>query len=1046
MDFVVEVSGSATPFNLYELLRALQAAQSHDHSQREAATQQLQNWESKHEYYPALQTIFLNKDSPTEVRLLAIIQLKNGIDKHWRLYKTQSTIPELARDTIRKRLFQGTIYEGDRHLARLNSLVIAKVIRVDYPNAWPTCLTDLIQVLRDTKNGHQAELSGALVLLARIAKELGTARLRKSQTSLQSIAPEFVYVLCDIYGAKSADMIAFLTNGREDQNSDEALLAMENSLDAIKALRRLLLVGYEDPHKDNTVQQVWSSSQAQFGQFLGFINSDSSKIARCHELIGKHLMQFTKLHIGMAETHPGSFCVLPNSLELVKAYWDLTAKFSEVFDTSGGIRQDTSGQSKAKAEGPLIEKIALKGLLLLRACLDLVRCCERTVRFRSRELALEQENATKAFKAELFKDEVIIEIANVVITRLLHFRKADLDAWEEDPQEWEQQEETQGNAWLWEVRPCAEKLFLDFLRYYKDLLLPPLLSYFTTVENPETNIITREAVYTTMGLAGPSVHTQFDFERVLKTVIVADAQRTEPFCQVLRRRIAILLSQWVPIVANERTRPLIYEIFRHFLNPSDQHNDIVVRITTARLFRIITDEFGFEGEMFSPYASDVLTQLLDLLQDVEVDEAKLAILESTRSLISRMDTHVSRFGDMVMDAVPAIWQAPPGDLGFMMKQSVLAIIQTLVMSMKTESQRYQSMILPLIAEATQDGTDLYLYLIEEALDLWSNLLRQIQPPLSSDLRCLAETAIRLLTNQNEHTFTLISIVGCYIMLSPETMLEDQRRRPTLTALSRWIETKNREHVNIAIKYIESFIRLSHELGGANGLRIVVQDMMAIRVLPKIFENIHDSFEAHQTTGPKKRLPHVTSLTLVDYFDILSHIAVLDPVMFVEVLSSLGPLDQVWNWISAEWFLAFDSIGDNNRQKLNLLATTRLLEVDGPMQELVLSKLHDYIVMWTTILCQIIDTDAPNCGNDLLVLTGEPEPTEWDTPKDVRDRALFATDPVKRVQSLQFVTERLDHLVDKVGGAQAFKENWAVNVDKEVIADFDKVTALSRGET
>jgi hypothetical protein len=87
-------------------------------------------------------------------------------------------------------------------------------------------------------------------------------------------------------------------------------------------------------------------------------------------MVGKHLIQFTKLHIEMSELHPASFPVLPGSIPLVKAYWNLVKGFSEVFDKSGGIRQ-TSGDvagGNPKHEGPIYEKLALKGLLLMRSC------------------------------------------------------------------------------------------------------------------------------------------------------------------------------------------------------------------------------------------------------------------------------------------------------------------------------------------------------------------------------------------------------------------------------------------------------------------------------------------------------------------------------------------------------------------------------------------------------------------------------------------------------------------------------------------------------
>ncbi|KAI1137134.1 ARM repeat-containing protein [Hypoxylon sp. FL0543] len=1046
MNFSIEAPGAAAPLSLYELCRTLQSAQSHDNSLRQAATQQLSAWEKDPEYYPTLQSVFLEKHLPAEARLMAIIQLKLGVDKYWRNVNLTDTIPQASRQKIRDRLFQGSIGEGDRQLALHNALVVAKVVRIDYPTHWSSPFADLAKILRDSKDGDQVELSGALILLLRIVKELGTARLRKSQSSLWAIAPEIVYILCEIYDARTREWIEFLTDSRVDVDYEgPGLLAMENSLDTIKILRRLLLVGYEFPHIHTDVQQVWTVSQTHFAQFLGYINSDSEKIKCYHDLLGKHLMQFTKLHIEMSVEHPVSFALLPNSLDLVRAYWDLTARFAEIYNESDGIRQESSGEAKAKTEGPLMERLALKGLLLLRSCVSMVFNPKQSIRYRSKSMIEEQRQAMNNVKKELFKDELVIQIAHVIITRLFIFRKADLDAWEEDPQEWEQQEDSHGVAYEWEVRPCAEKLFLDLLIHFKRLLLEPLLAYFNTIQNPDTDVVTREAVYTAMGLAAPMVNEQFDFETVLKTIIVNDAQRTGPLCQVLRRRIAILLSQWVPVKASKESRPLIYEIFRHFLNPNDPSNDIVVRITTARLFKVVFDEFGFEGEMFTPFASDVLTQLINLLPEVEVDEAKLAILESTRMLIQRMETHVSQFGDMIMDAIPAIWQSA-GELGFMMKQSVLAIIQSLVMSMRTESQRYQPMILPLIAEASQENTELYIYLIEEALDLWSNVLHQSQPPLSPELLSLADTVLRLLRNPGDHTFTLTSILGCYVILAPEQMLEDLYRAPTLIALWSSIESKNRELVNVTARYIDAFIRLAHELGGQDGLRIVVGDMMTTGIIPTMLENIHDHFEARQTTGPKKREARVKTPTLIEYFTILSRIAVIDPTMFIEMLATRGPLGEIWGWLSSEWFATFDSMADHTTQKLNLLALTRFLELTQPMEDLVLQKIQDYFSMWTMVMLQIIGDSSPDVGVDLLVFSTEPEPTEWDTPKDVRERSLFSTDPVKRVQSLQFVKERIDSLVSRVGGPQSFQEKWGVNVDKEILSGFEALVALPSGET
>ncbi len=986
--------------------------------------------------------MFLDKGLPREIRLLAIIQLKNGIDRYWRHHTLKNSIQPAEKQAIRSNLFYGTIGEEDRQLALHNALVVAKILRIDFPQEWPDPLSKLVELLRQSKDGNQLQLSGVLLLLLRVVKELGSARLRKSQTALQAGTPELVYVLGEVYGTKTSEWITFLNNGAG--NKDDAMRAMESSLTALKILRRLLIVGYEYPHKDKTVHQVWSFSQTHFGQFLSFVNPDSPIPAPYQELVGKHLLQFTKLHLEMADKHGSSFASLPNSLDLARSYWDLVAKFAVVFDKSGGIRQGNASESNAKpkVEGPLVEKLALKGLLLMRACLKMVHRPMQIIKYRSKDVIDEQKEAIDLVKRGLLTDTLVTQMASVIITNLFVFRKSDLEAWEEDPEEWEQQEETQGNAWEWEVRPCAEKLFLDLLTNYKELLLQPLLAYFATVRNPQADIGTKEAVYTAMGLSAALVYENFDFEDILKSTIVGDAQLTSPYCQVIRRRIGILLSQWTPVKATKDSRRVIYEIYRRFLDPKDSNNDIVVRITAGRQLKAVVDEFGFDGEQFLPFASDILTELVSLLQNVVIDETKLAILETTRSLIERMGTHVSHFGDYIMTALPGVWESA-GELNFMLKQSVMAILQTLVMAMQRDSQKYQSQILPLIAEATLVGSDLYLYLVEDALELWNTVLLQTSPPLPPQLLSLAERAIEQLAAQTEHVFHYLPIFGSYIYLAPEVLLEDRFRKPVLNAFSASLNSKDREQLNIAMKYIDPYIRYASELGGTPGLQLVVQDMLETGFLARILDGIHDAYEAHKTSGPNRRQPRVNNLALTDYFVILSRIAVIEPNLFVEMLTSFGPIAQVWSWLSEEWFRAFDSIADVHKLKLNLLALTRLLELPPPVQDLVLTKLQDYFSMWTSVMVQLLG-DGPSDPNsnefqrgvDTLVLTENLPPTEWDTIKDEKERTLFMSDPVVTVHSLLFVKERLGGLVERVGGLQSFRDNWAVNIDGDVLAGFE----------
>jgi hypothetical protein len=875
-------------------------------------------------------------------------------------------------------------------------------------------------------------------VLLRIVKELGTARLRRSVTALQAVTPELVQLLGEVYTNKTAYWQDFLTKGLGDEVGAD--FAMQNSLTSLKILRRLVTVGYEQPHTDDMVCGFWSLSQSQFDQFLSGLSPGSWIPAQHQEIVGKHLIQFTKLHIDMSDMHPASFPLLPNSIPLVKAYWNLVKGFSEVFEKSDGIKQ-TSSETAAgnpKHEGPLSEKLALKGLLLLRSCVALAHRPTQTFKYRSPEVKELERQAVQTIKTGLLSRDFLLDIVQVIISKLFIFRKSDLDAWEEDPEGWESQERTEGQAYEWAVRPCAERLLLDLLTYYKELG-EPLLAYCQNATQVDMDIVTKEAAYCALGCAAALIHPVFDFDGFLTTKLVKDSQIQNPMAKLLRRRIAILLSQWVSIKIAQANRPIVYDIFRHLMNPDDQLNDEVVRITAARQLKFIAEDFEFTGEAFLPFAADTFTLLINLLQEVDSDETKLAILETVRVIVTRMESHVSQFGDAIMLTLPKLWESA-GSEEYMIKQSVLAITSALVMSMRTDSQRYQSVITPLLKEAMNPESALHLHLIEESVELWRSVLMQSSPPLGPDLTHLIQLALPLLEYDSEVANQCLSIVKDYILLAPQDILSEARRRPTLASLAKALDSKSRDHAQLAAKSIELVIRVAEELGGAQGVSVVVQDMLETGMLATMLDGLHSAWESSQTTGPNRKPSKINTIKESDYFAILARIALGDPAVFATMLASFGnSIETVWSWLTTQWFANFDCMGDIEREKLSCLALTRLCELPNPMQDLVLGRLQDYLTMWTSVITELADgasSDTP--GRDTLVWT-EVVKYDYYTPLDIQEHEFAFRDPVHRVATYDFVLARLQDLVQRVGGEQAFEENWAVNVDREVLTGFQRLS-------
>lgn len=944
---------------------------------------------------------------------------------------------------IRSRLLQGSVGEEERNLSLHNALVTAKIVRIDYPGEWPDAIQAIMDTMRTSKDGNPNHLAGALLVMLRVIKELGTARMRKYQTALQAVTPELVQLLGEIYTEKTAYWQQYFTSGQGDE--DDADYAMQNSLTALKSLRRLVTVGYESPHTDAMVQGLWSLSQNQFDQFLTGVGHNSWIPVPFQDLVGKHLIQFTKLHIDMSETKPTSFALLPNSVPLARAYWGLVKEFSDVFEKSGGIKETSGGTDggNPKHEGPLSEKLALKGLLLLRSCVSIAYRPLQTFRYKSPEAKVQEEAAIGVIKNELFTKQLLGDMVLVTISKLFIFRKSDLEAWEEDPETWESQARDEGHAWEWAIRPCAERFLVDLLTYYKELA-NPLLTYCKLATKVDMDIVTKEAAYCALGRAAALLHEAFDFDSFIQTALVKDAQIQDSMAKLLRRRISILLSQWISIKASKASRLVVYDIFRHLLNPEDKYNDEVVRITAARQFKQIVDDFEFINTDFLPYAADILNRLINLVQEVDNEETKLAILATIRVIVERMETHISAFGDPIMTVLPQLWESV-GEEEYMMKQGILSIMTTLIRSMRADSQRYQTTMIPSLREAMNPDSALHLHLIEESVELWAALLAHSPTPLLPELTDMVQLALPLLEYDSSISTQCLEITRDYILLAPREILSDALRRPTMEALGKTVSLKSREHNNLGLEALEILVRVADEIGGIQGLTVVVQDMVELGIMRTILEGLHGLAEERNTTGPNRREGKISPLQAGNYFSFLSRIAIADPGVFINMLATVGgALEPTWQWFSETWFAHFDSECAVDRQKALCLALTRLCELPSPMQELVLARLQDYLSMWTSVVTELrpsADDDKPG-RVDALVWDADDDArngTEWDTSVDVYRREFAYRDPVHNIVAYDYILVRLGDLVRRAGGEQAFQENWAVNVDKEVLDGFQRLS-------
>jgi len=305
-----------------------------------------------------------------------------------------------------------------------------------------------------------------------VIKELSTVRLQRSKASLYAVTPELFAVLRDVYISSISEWQQ--KTAKSPQTTDEQAIAlMTISLKVLKVLRRLVIAGYEYPHRDTEVQEYWTTTQLHLQVYLEFLHRTDLNPAY-QEAAGRHLTQLAKFHQQMSDEHPISFALLPNSTTLVKNYWRTACTMRE--------RQIEASRQGSEAQ-PVYENMCLKALTLLRACFKTVYNPAQNFKYKNAEAKVDPPRAKNIISEELLTNDFALELLQTLVNRFFIYTPGDLDEWISEPEEWEMKEEGDEDAYERFVRPCAERLYLDIVLNFKSVVDEPLLTAWQQISS-----------------------------------------------------------------------------------------------------------------------------------------------------------------------------------------------------------------------------------------------------------------------------------------------------------------------------------------------------------------------------------------------------------------------------------------------------------------------------------------------------------------------------------------------------------------------------------
>ncbi|NXN07176.1 IPO11 protein, partial [Indicator maculatus] len=736
------------------VLQVLTQATSQDTAVLKPAEEQLKQWETQPGFYSVLLNIFTNHTLDVNVRWLAVLYFKNGIDRYWRRVAPHA-LSEEEKTTLRAGLITN-FNEPVNQIATQISVLIAKVARVDCPRQWPELIPTLLESVKvqDDLRQHRA-----LLTFYHVTKTLASKRLAADRKLFYDLASSIYSFACSLWNHHTDTFLQQICTGDEAAASN----SLERTLLSLKVLRKLTVQGFVEPHWNAEVMRFLHTVFERLKQFLECSRSVRAENL-CRDRLEKTVILFTKVLLDFLDQHPFSFTpLIQRSLEFAVSY---------VFTEAG--------------EGIVFERFIVQ-------CMNLIKMIVKNYAYKpSKNIEDSSPETLEAHKIKtaFFTYPTLMEICRRLVTHYFLLTNEELTMWEEDPEGFTV-EETGGDSWKYSLRPCTEVLFIDIFHEYNQTLTPVLLEMLhnlqgTTNIEDASAVLIKDAVYNAVGLAA---YELFDINEYNYSFSHA-LYRYKP----IRRRVIWLIGQWISVKFKSDLRPVLYEAICNLL----QDQDLVVSI----------NDFEFRTDQFLPYLESMFTLLFQLLQEVTQCDTKMHVLHVLSCVIERVNMQIQPYVGCLVQYLPLLWKQ--SEEHNMLRCAILTTLIHLVQGLGADSKNLYPFLLPVIQLSTDVSQPPHVYLLEDGLELWLVTLEN-SPCLTPELLRIFQNMSALLELSSENLKNCFKIINAYIFLSSSEFLQmyaDDLCR-SFCELLRDITTEGQVQV---LKVVENVLKVNPGLG------------------------------------------------------------------------------------------------------------------------------------------------------------------------------------------------------------------------------------------
>lgn len=717
--------------------------------EQQTAEAQLKTWESEKGFHYMLQSIYINTQLPLQVRWLAVIYLKNGIEKYWRPTRINAITKEEKLE-IKKRLFS-TITESNNQLTIQNAHLISRICRLDFPIEWPTLFEDIVSMLESANqsdNSSLVKLNNLMIILNQILKIIATVRIGKARIMMQTKAPILLPHLIKFYNL-------FFTRW---VSSDFDVTIMEVGYLFLKNLRRLIVDGYNYQNRDKHIQEFMELSLQHFQKLL--LLHESNQL----DLLERYIKCYVKLYFNLVRENTCSFILLTSSKNILLTLLSLLQQKAKLIS-------DLDNDS----EDDFWEKIAIKSFIIMKIVTNFTFKESTTSVIKQKNDKLEIDQSIHLLKSNFFTLELVENLINLITNFYLKLRPIDLENWVNDPEVWFNEEMSVN--WEFQIRKCVENYFQDLSIYFNDFISQFIMNKIEDLNNDNQDLITKDSILAIFELSSHSIKSKCNFNQLLLDYFLPQAldNNNSINSKLIKRRICLIINEWVDESTNSSIRIEIYKFLLILL--SDDSNDKVVKLTAIQSLKYLIDDWEFRKRDFNPFANETIKNSLNLLTGLESIESKNFVLNALSILIERNTPLIDdKILIDIVSVIPILWQNSNNSNEMIIKNSLLRILKDLVLALNKNSYLIHEIVIPLIPICCDPKSEFYSLLCEDGLELWSSIMKTIDSSVVLSSKLLDSNMFDILINSllswTEILPLILTIIRSYYLISFEIFNND----------------------------------------------------------------------------------------------------------------------------------------------------------------------------------------------------------------------------------------------------------------------------------